>query len=77
MSLTLSYERPISTYSPFDRLLANHYDESAWLAIFGEARLNTRICTVIIKESGRAVTRRHGESYESSISYRRRALAYC
>jgi hypothetical protein len=77
VSLILKDERQLAGSSPFSALLANRYDESAWLSIFGEERLSTRVCTVIVRVSCRASTRTNGGSYEQSLSYRRRALAYC
>ena len=77
MSLILKDERRLAGSSPFGALLANRYDEGAWLSIFGEERLSTRVCTVIVKESVRCTSSAHGGSYERGLSYRRRAVAYC
>lgn len=77
MSLALRNERQLSGSSPFTALLANRYDEDAWLSIFGEERLSTKACTVIIQERVRHSSTSRGESYDQGISYRRRAVAYC
>jgi len=77
VSLTLSKRRQLAGSDPFGALLANKYDEDAWLAVFGEDRLSTRVCTVIVQERVRCTSSSRGGSYEDGCSYRRRTIAYC
>jgi len=75
MSVVLQKPNPLLGQSPFDSLLDYPYNEPAWLSVFGEENLRSRVCTIIIREQG--IMRMSGDGSYKSTDYRRRSLAYC
>lgn len=76
MALTVQEQYEASDYSsPYDRLLEDQNDISAWIQIFGFNNLNTKKCTILIREV--SVNRYSRKGDYSENRYDRRSLAYC
>lgn len=71
-------EYQLQRYSdPYAALLDNPHEETAWRQIFGK-NLETRICTVIIRERwDNQLYGSYSKSYRETEDYDREVLAYC